>query len=71
MLRNYIQQSLKSIKYSNQIFSINSKNSFNNIITKKFSFNKMNSNLPRLYSDINKNKPTDYSNYENLEIQWG
>lgn len=31
----------------------------------------MNSNKPKLYADINLNKQPEYSNYENLEIQWG
>jgi len=26
---------------------------------------------PKLYADININKPQDYSNYENLEVNWG
>lgn len=26
---------------------------------------------PKLYADINTNKPQDYSNYENLEVNWG
>ncbi len=26
---------------------------------------------PKLYADVNLNKPQDYSNYENLEITWG
>ena len=28
-------------------------------------------NKPRLYADVNFTKPPDYSNYENLQIQWG
>lgn len=31
----------------------------------------MNSSKPKLYADVNLNKPQDYSNYENLDIQWG
>lgn len=27
--------------------------------------------LPRLYADINKNKPKEYSDYENYENAWG
>ena len=30
----------------------------------------MNSN-PKFYSDVNLKKPQDYSNYENLEVDWG
>ncbi len=26
---------------------------------------------PKIYADVNANKPSDYSNYEGLEIQWG
>lgn len=26
---------------------------------------------PKLYADVNVTKPQDYSNYENLDIQWG
>jgi hypothetical protein len=26
---------------------------------------------PKLYADVIKSKPSDYSNYENLEVQWG
>ena len=26
---------------------------------------------PKLYAEINKNKPQEYSNYEDLEIEWG
>jgi hypothetical protein len=26
---------------------------------------------PKLYADVNLNKPSEYSNYENLDIQWG
>ena len=25
----------------------------------------------KLYHDVNLNKPQEYSNYENLDIQWG
>ena len=25
----------------------------------------------KLYQDVNLNKPQEYSNYENLDIQWG
>lgn len=25
----------------------------------------------KLYFDVNLNKPKDYYNYENLEVQWG
>jgi len=25
----------------------------------------------KLYMDVNLNKPKDYYNYENLEVQWG
>ena len=28
-------------------------------------------NGPKYYADVNKNKPPEYSNYENLEIEWG
>ncbi len=33
----------------------------------------MNSNhtCPKLYANVNQNKPQDYSNYEALEIDWG
>ena len=26
---------------------------------------------PKYYADVNQNKPPEYSNYENLEIEWG
>jgi hypothetical protein len=26
---------------------------------------------PKHYADVNLNKPQDYSNYENLEVNWG
>ncbi len=26
---------------------------------------------PKYYADVNANKPSDYSNYEGLEITWG
>jgi casein kinase II subunit alpha len=26
---------------------------------------------PKFYADVNKNKPQEYYNYENLEIEWG
>lgn len=26
---------------------------------------------PKMYADVNLNKPQDYSNYENLDITWG
>lgn len=26
---------------------------------------------PKLYADVNLNKPSEYSNYENLDIEWG
>jgi len=25
----------------------------------------------KLYADVNQNKPREYYNYENLEVQWG
>jgi hypothetical protein len=31
----------------------------------------MNTSKPKNYADVNLNKPTDYSNYENLDITWG
>jgi hypothetical protein len=31
----------------------------------------MNSNKPKYYADVNLKKPSDYSNYENLDITWG
>ena len=33
----------------------------------------MNSNNkgPKLYANVNLNKPSDYSNYEALEVDWG
>lgn len=26
---------------------------------------------PKYYAEVNQIKPSDYSNYENLEIEWG
>ncbi len=26
---------------------------------------------PRLYADVNKNNPAEYSDYENYDIKWG
>jgi hypothetical protein len=31
----------------------------------------MSISLPRLYADVNKNKPKEYSDYENYENNWG
>ena len=28
-------------------------------------------NIPRYYADVNKNKPKEYSDYENYENNWG
>ncbi len=31
----------------------------------------MNSTKPKYYADVNSKKAPEYSNYENLDIQWG
>ena len=32
---------------------------------------KSNSTGPKYYANVNTEKPEDYVNYENLEIEWG